>query len=693
LQIKISKKSMSKAGGGVATLSNLIARKFGRRETKLILTLAVILVNLCVLLSIAGTHGATFGKGQSTISSSQSFQDPWLNENWAERRPITINNSNNFNVLENYQVKINLDYDNYMRADFGDLRFTDNGGVTKLSYWIENYEAGENAVVWVRVPYVPAGDNSTIYMYYGNRSAGTESNGPTVFEFFDNFDNSTSFSTVAYPYGDPYIAYPSENNFVEFGNNGSEEYVMLGCYDEGELRENLNLPFSNYEITVEWRTGYDPFSFDNADYTNYDEIYGASSITPKRLIVVNDEKIFEKDNKLFSYSSTTEVDYTGAIDNLYLSVGSSGSYITYYTYFDLALVSKSTDPEPVTSVGEEELNMTPSAPNLLEPENNWHENIASPIFRWENSTDPEGDSVIYTLQIDNEQSFSGPSLFENVEIVDNKFELPAENALPDGMYYWRVAARDMVNPENWSEIFTSTIDTIPPLVPTLQSPSNGAITNDNTPILEWIGIDIENSFPITYDLQIDNDNNFLTPEFDVTGLTDNTYTTPFDLADGRYSWRVRARDNAGNVGSWSVAWTIVVDTIPPDVPILAQPMNGARFGNPNVQFSWTGSESAVAYQIQIDNESSFLPAYIHENQLITDNSYSYTFARAGTYYWRVRARDQVGNWSGWSDNFRLTIDVAVLPGTSHNAIRIENNDFFNLDNGVLAGSGSDGDPM
>ena len=581
-----------------------------------------------------------------------------------------------------------------MLANFGDLRFSDNDGVTELCYWIENYNSGENAIVWVRVPSIPANDNHTIYMYYGNPHAEVESSGSAVFEFFDNFDNATKFSTVAYPYGDPNFAFPENSNFVEFGNNGNEEYVKLGSYDEGELRENLNLPKENYKIIVAWRTANDQFSFNNADYTNYDDKYGASTTTPKRLIVINENKIYEKDNRLLSYSEKTEVSCTSAIDNFYLSVGSSGGGgdNPYFTYYDLAFIRKFTDPEPVTSVGEEESNVAPSAPNLLEPENNAHENDTTPLFRWENSIDSEGDSISYTLQIDNEASFTAPLVYENTQITENQYELPTENALSDDLYYWRVGARDMVNPDNWSKSSTFTIDTVPPSAPSPQSPLNGAITNDNTPSLRWTVITIENSFPITYELQVDNDNNFLSPEVNAIGLVDNTYTPTYEFTDGNYSWRVRARDNAGNAGPWSVVWTFLIDTIPPGVPTLVLPENGALLGTPDVSFSWTKPESGVAYQIQIDNEASFTSPYVHENQSITDNTYSYTFARARTYYWRVCARDEAGNWGRWSDNFKLTIEVPVPPRTPHDPIYIKNNDYFNLDNGVVAGAGVENEP-
>jgi len=53
-----------------------------------------------------------------------------------------------------------------------DLRFTDNDGKTTLSYDIAKYSsAGQNALIWIKVPSIGANTTKTIYMYYGNSSA------------------------------------------------------------------------------------------------------------------------------------------------------------------------------------------------------------------------------------------------------------------------------------------------------------------------------------------------------------------------------------------------------------------------------------------------------------------------------------------------------------------------------------------
>jgi len=619
--------------------------------------IAIVLANMFIPLG-SGV------RAKMAVYSSSSH--PWWNENWAKRRPITINNSNNSSTLENYQVQVIVAHDNDMLANFGDLRFCDNDEVSGLSYWIENYNPGENATVWIKVPSIPANDNHTIYMYYGNPNANTESDESTVFDFFDNFDNATKFSTVEYPYGDPNVAIPENSNFVEFGNNGNEEYIKLGSYDEGELRKDLNLPSSNYEIIVQWRTAYDPFWYDSAYYTNYDDKYGASTITPKRLIVINENKIYEKDNRLLSYSEITEVSYTGAIDNFYLSVGSSGSYIPYYTYYDLAVIRKFTDPEPVTSVGEEESNMAPSAPNLLEPVNNKHENDPTPLFRWENSIDPEGDSIRYTLQIDNEASFSAPISYENIGIIENQHELPAENALLDGVYYWRVGAQDMVNPDNWAESFTLTIDTVAPPAPSLQAPLNGAVTNDNTPTLMWTAITIENSWPVTYELQVDNDPDFSSPEIDQSGLADNTYTPITELVDDNYFWQVRAMDGAGNVGEWSTVWSFLIDTIPPDAPMLVWPENRENINDVTPNLDWnivTENSLPVTYYVAVSDNYEFPYENRNSGWITADGWEVSPTLPEGVWYWRVRAKDNVGNTGAWSRNrwFRIDTTAPIAP--------------------------------
>ena len=118
----------------------------------------------------------------------------WRNDNgkeilgdWTKKKPIYIYNSN-ANDLTNYQVKLDVSYDSDMKSDFSDLRFTNSDENKILDYWIENYATATDATVWVKIPSLPSKATTTVYMYYGNPSASSTSNGSTTFAFFDDFD-------------------------------------------------------------------------------------------------------------------------------------------------------------------------------------------------------------------------------------------------------------------------------------------------------------------------------------------------------------------------------------------------------------------------------------------------------------------------------------------------------------------------
>ena len=116
--------------------------------------------------------------------------DPWWNSSWSYRQPINI--SNTAGDLTNYQVRIDLNSSN-VGANFdwdnngSDIRFT-NASDDLLNFWIESWNSSsQKATIWVNVTSLPNNTNTTIYMYYGNSFASSESDGNVTFDFFDDF--------------------------------------------------------------------------------------------------------------------------------------------------------------------------------------------------------------------------------------------------------------------------------------------------------------------------------------------------------------------------------------------------------------------------------------------------------------------------------------------------------------------------
>jgi len=119
----------------------------------------------------------------------------WLS-GWGYRKPIAIDSGRESSDLTDYQVMVTVDTASLikqgkMKSDCSDIRFTDSDGTTLLPYWIEDGTANTgNTRIWVKVPYIKARSTKIIYMYYGNPSALSASNGDAVFLFFDDFSGT-----------------------------------------------------------------------------------------------------------------------------------------------------------------------------------------------------------------------------------------------------------------------------------------------------------------------------------------------------------------------------------------------------------------------------------------------------------------------------------------------------------------------
>ncbi|MEM0476126.1 MAG: DUF2341 domain-containing protein, partial [Candidatus Aenigmatarchaeota archaeon] len=111
-----------------------------------------------------------------------------------------------------------------------------------------------NTKIWVKVPSIPANSNKTIYLYYGNPSATSMSNGDNTFIFFDDFRTATSINTnkwiVSRYSGDT-------NNECVISNNVlwlTKKSLWKGC---NILARNLNIKYnSQYTIHVKFKIDY-----------------------------------------------------------------------------------------------------------------------------------------------------------------------------------------------------------------------------------------------------------------------------------------------------------------------------------------------------------------------------------------------------------------------------------------------------
>ena len=154
-----------------------------------------------------------------------------------------------------------------------------------------------------------------------------------------------------------------------------------------------------------------------------------------------------------------------------------------------------------------------------------------------------------------------------------------------------------------------------------------------------------------YEIVFAKDSAFTT-NVDSDTTNGSPYTVASAFGDGKYFWHVRAYNADNQPGAWSSIRTFTIDTTGPTAPVLTFPANNGSVRR-TPTFKWGRSSTAVLYEFQYDNDSNFAsPIYTISRRT--------TYGRPpamgiGTYYWRVRAKDAVGNWSGWSAPFKITI--------------------------------------
>jgi len=166
------------------------------------------------------------------------------------------------------------------------------------------------------------------------------------------------------------------------------------------------------------------------------------------------------------------------------------------------------------------------------------------------------------------------------------------------------------------------------------------------------------------------DNNYLQTDLYLNNATVpfKTYTGAwfglFWLSDGNY--RMVVRDNADN----STEYTFFIDKTIPSVPELTWPIDIVTKDNtPLMQWDdSTDSGSGIAgyrylvkYRCTDASDINSCTA-VYPNSIglwLTSSQYQAGTTADGTYYWQVRAQDNAGNQSNWSEAEKVTIDTVA----------------------------------
>ena len=261
--------------------------------------------------------------------------------------------------------------------------------------------------------------------------------------------------------------------------------------------------------------------------------------------------------------------------------------------------------------------------------------IGTPNFTWLASA----TASTYQFEYASNASFDSP-IYTSTELVGFSVTPPT---MAPGAYFWHTRAKDAAgNWSVWSAARTVTIQAAVPLAPALTAPVNAFLTNDTTPSFSWNAVAYGN----TYQLEISKTTNFAVKLRSFRGAPGILTYTAAALPNGVYYWHARALNIKNAAGAWSATRSFTIDITPPAAPVLSKPVAGTKvIGTP--AFNWLAAATATQYQFQYDNNANFSsPTYTSAELAV--RSFSPPAMVAGTYSWRVRARDAAGNWGKWS---------------------------------------------
>src|SRR6185503_325877 len=234
----------------------------------------------------------------------------------------------------------------------------------------------------------------------------------------------------------------------------------------------------------------------------------------------------------------------------------------------------------------------------------------------------------------------------------------AKSGLADATFCWKVRAVDAHgNASAYSSTFEFTVDTTPPDVPDLSTPTDGSTIGTDSPTLQWS--DESTSGATNYDVL------FVTKgaSCDFTGQSPTNVSTNSQaksgLADATFCWKVRAVDAHGNASAYSSVFEFTVDTTPPDVPDLSSPADGSTIGtdSPTLQWSDESPSGATNYDVLFVTKGASCDFTSQSPTNVSTNSQAKSGLADATFCWKVRAVDAHGNASAYSSTFEFTVDT------------------------------------
>ena len=264
----------------------------------------------------------------------------------------------------------------------------------------------------------------------------------------------------------------------------------------------------------------------------------------------------------------------------------------------------------------------------------------------------------YAVEVSKNTSFTNVTF---TDTVDQANTLDTVTGLYNDTYNWRVRAiDDLGNGGAFSTTRGFLTDTIVSQV-TLSQPADGHETNVINFLVSWAAVGTDSVGIDSYAVEVSKSTAFTSIIFSdtVDGLrSDDTVTS---LYNDTYFWRMRALDDLGNSGQYSSSRGFVTDTIVNQVS-LSQPADGHETTAIDFQVSWSAVSDSIgvdSYAVEVSKNTSFTNITFTDTIDQAFTADTVTGLYNDTYYWRVRAIDDLANGGSYSATRGFVTDTRV----------------------------------
>jgi Tol biopolymer transport system component/subtilisin family serine protease/flagellar hook assembly protein FlgD len=306
-----------------------------------------------------------------------------------------------------------------------------------------------------------------------------------------------------------------------------------------------------------------------------------------------------------------------------------------------------------------------NAPTTLTPTNNQR-----PTWNWTASSDMSGIQGYYVKL----GTSAGSGNIVGETWIGNTTSWQTPSDLSNGMYFATVKVKDNAgNNGSWGSSGSVAVDISPPVISGVSdSPdpfSPGNIDGNKDSITFYYTINETSTISVFVDGSSKHN--------DVKGVGSHSWvwSPGSSIAEGNHTYYIQAVDSVGNVSIGSNYGLTVDNTPPSSAPARLK----ATTGNGVANLTWNSAVGADGYDVY--RATSYNGSYGKVNSaLVTATSYQNgSLANATRYWFKVKAADNAGNQSGFSNYAAATPGVLANTKILFNSNRDGDNEIYRMD--------------